>query len=172
MPLLWKLELILYLLQYHVLLANFAFAALALTSILAKTDLLLPSIYFSPILMVLLILQAHAYYDAARKLGLNPIKSIVVMGRCTAIAATLAPIVALQSAKALLNLREKWYITPKGPLAKAVRELNITEPLLGISGTLAGFVLLHSGFTASAMCIFTLSLPFIYVSWKSVKKAW
>ncbi|RLE48613.1 MAG: hypothetical protein DRJ18_01655 [Candidatus Methanomethylicota archaeon] len=171
-PLLWKLDLILYLLQYHVLLANFAFASLALASILAQTDLLLPSIYFSPILMALLAIQAYAYYDTARKLGFNTIKSITVMGRCTAIAAALAPLVLLQNAKILTGFRERWYTTPKGPLAKAVKGLNLAEPLLGIAGTLAGLLLLKMGFTASAMCLFTLSLPFIYVSWKAGRGVW
>ncbi len=174
MPLTWKLYLILYLLQYHVLLANFALAVLALMSILVRMDLLLSSIYFSPILLTLSMLQAFSYYNTARNLGFNPFKSIIIIGRCTAMAAVLAPIVLLQNIKILVKWREEWYITPKGSLARKIRgrSLNIMELLLAMTGILIGTILLKLGFPASASCLFTMSLPYLYVSWKTSKGAW
>lgn len=173
-PLIWKLDLILYLLQYHVLLANFVFIVLALASILVKIDLLLPSVYFSPFMLFLSFLQAFSYYNAARRLGFTPIESIVIMGRCTAMAAVLAPTVLLQSIKLLVRWREKWYITPKGSLARRIRGRgsNILESLLATSGIVIGFVLFVFGFSISASCLFTLSIPYIYVSWKTSRGVW
>lgn len=162
----WKLDLILYLLQYHVLLANFVFITLALTSIFARVDLLLPSIYFSPFLVALSTIKGFLYYNTARHLGFSPIKSIIVMGRCTAMATALAPIVLSQSFKLLLGLREGWYILPKGSLARRVRSKSpsLLEALLATSSILIGLILLILGFTISALCIFTFSIPYLYVS--------
>ena len=173
-PLVWKLDLILYLFQYHVLLANFVFIALALASILVGIDLLLPSVYFSPLLLTLSALQALSYYNTARRLGFNPFESVVVMGRCTAMAAVLAPTVLLQNVKLLIRWREGWYITPKGPLARRVRgkSSNMLESLLATSGILIGVMLLIFGLPISASCIFTFSIPYAYVSWKTSKGIW
>ena len=171
-PFLWKIDITLYLLQYHILLANFIFISLALSSIIIGADLLIPSIYFSPFLMALLALQAYSYYDAARKLGLNNIRSIIIMGRCTAMAAVLAPIVLIQNLKLIFNLREKWHITPKGPLARSIRSSNIIESLCGFTSSLLALILFNFGFKVSALCLLTFSLPYLYVSWKISKGSW
>lgn len=171
-PFFWKLDLILYLLQYHVLLVNFVFIVLALASILARVDLLLPSIYFSPFLVALSILQAFSYYSTARRLDFNSIESVVIMGRCTAMATVLAPIVLLQNFKLLVGWREGWYITPKGSLAKRVRGGSLLESLLATSSILIAIVLLIFGFPISASCIFTFSIPYAYVSWKTSRGVW
>ncbi len=168
----WKFDLILYLLQYHVLLANFMFAGLALVSLIAGFDMMIPTVYFSPLLLFLLFLQAYSYYDVARRMGLNFFRSFVIMGRCTAMAAVLAPLVFIQSLKLLLNLGEKWYVTPKGSLAKSIRSSSVGELLIGSLGLTMSLLLFAFGFPFSAFCLFTLSLPYIYVSWKVSRGIW
>jgi len=173
-PLTWKIDLILHLLQYHAILANFAIAILALLSIIIKTDLMAQATLLIPVTMALSALEATAYIHTAKKLGLKTWRSIVMMGRCTALAAVLAPQVLIQNIKAIIGRREMWEVTPKGAAAKKTsnRRAAIIENMTTIMGVTAILTLIILGYKMSALCILTLTLPYAYVAWKINNHKW
>ncbi|MEM1549984.1 MAG: glycosyltransferase [Candidatus Methanomethylicia archaeon] len=173
-PLIWKIDVILYLLQYQAVLANFAMAILAISSIIVRMDIISQITPLIPITIVLSALEAASYMHTAKKLGLKTWKSITIMGRCTALATALAIHILLQDIKIIFGKREKWNITPKGEIAKksSSRRSGIIESITTIMGLIAMIILLIFGYKASALCILTLTIPYAYVTWKTTNKVW
>jgi hypothetical protein len=173
-PLTWKIDIALHLLQYHAILANFAIAILALLSIIIKTDLMAQATFLIPITIALSALEATAYMHTAKRLGLKTWRSIVIMGRCTALAAVLAPQVLIQNIKVIVGRRGKWEVTPKGASAKKTssRKAAIIENVTTIMGVMAMLTLIILGYGMSALCILTLTLPYAYVAWKTNNNKW
>jgi len=173
-PLTWKIDVILHLLQYHAILANFAIAILALLSIIIKTDLIAQATFLIPITMILSALEAAAYMHTAKRLGLKTWRSIVMMGRCTALATALAPQVLIQNVKVMVGRKEKWEVTPKGVVAKKIssRKAAIIENVTTIMGVTAMLTLIILGYKTSALCVLTLTLPYAYVAWKTNNHKW
>jgi cellulose synthase/poly-beta-1,6-N-acetylglucosamine synthase-like glycosyltransferase len=173
-PLTWKIDIALHLLQYHAILANFAIAILALLSIIIKTDLMAQATFLIPITIALSALEATAYMHTAKRLGLKTWRSIVIMGRCTALAAVLAPQVLIQNIKVIVGRRGKWEVTPKGASAKKTssRKAAIIENVTTIMGVMAMLTLIILGYGMSALCILTLTLPYAYVAWKTNNHKW
>jgi cellulose synthase/poly-beta-1,6-N-acetylglucosamine synthase-like glycosyltransferase len=173
-PLTWKIDVILHLLQYHAILANFAISILALLSIIIKTDLMAQATFLIPITIALSALEATAYMHTAKRLGLKTWRSIVMMGRCTALAAVLAPQVLIQNIKVIVGRRGKWEVTPKGASAKKTssRKAAIIENVTTIMGVIAMLTLIILGYGMSALCILTLTLPYAYIAWKTNNHKW
>lgn len=173
-PLTWKIDLILHLLQYQAILANLMLPILALTSILFKVDVLLHAITLIPVMMTFLSMEALSYIHTARKFGLSITKSIIIMGRCTALTAALAPQTLIQNIKLLMKYSEGWKVTPKGEYMKKISDGKTTfiEKTLTIIGLITMIILLILGYNASAICILTLTLPYAYVSLKTSSGSW
>ncbi|MCS7369337.1 MAG: glycosyltransferase [archaeon GBS-70-058] len=173
-PLTWKIDITLHLLQYHAILANFAIAILALLSIIMKTDLMAQATFLIPVTIALSALEAIAYMHTAKRLGLKTWRSIVMMGRCTALAAVLAPQVLIQNIKVIIGKEERWEVTPKGATAKKTssRRATIIENMATIIGVTAILTLIILGYKMSALCILTLTLPYAYVAWKTNNHKW
>ena len=171
-PLKWKLGLLIHLSQYQALLINIVLSTISAASLIAKQDLMTANSIFAPIFTVILALMALSYYDAATKTGLKPKDCIINMGRCTAIVSSLAHIVILQNIKAILKIKEGWYITPKGKKKKKPKNKSITELILGTLGITTSIILLINQYMISAWTLFTMSLPYIYVGIKTALKKW
>jgi len=173
-PLTWKIDITLYLLQYQAVLTNFVIALLAISSIIVKTDIISQAIPLIPITIVLSTLEAASYLHTAKKLGLKTWKSITIMGRCTALATALAIHILIQDIKIIFGIREKWNITPKGVTTKKTdgKRIGIIESITTVMGLIMIITLLSLGYKASALCILTLTIPYAYITWKTINKVW
>jgi len=170
-PLSWKLGLIMHLTQYQALLINIAIAIISATSLILGEDLVAINNYYMPIFIIALGAMAYSYYDAATQAGLTPKKSIINMGRSTAIISSLTPTVIIQDIKAIFRIGERWYITPKGK-KKSGKKICLTEIVIGTVGILLAIILFFNRYMASASSIFTMSLPYLYVGIKTLMGKW
>lgn len=173
-PLTWKIDITLYLLQYQAVLANFAIAVLAILSIIIETDVISQATPLLLITVILSALEAASYMHTAKKLGLKTWKSITIMGRCTALTTALATHILAQDIKIIFGKREKWNLTPKGEMAKKTSSKRsiIIEGITTIMGLITMITLFVFGYKASALCILTLTIPYAYVTWKTTNRVW
>jgi cellulose synthase/poly-beta-1,6-N-acetylglucosamine synthase-like glycosyltransferase len=172
-PLRWKFEIILHVIQYHTLLFNIVLIVLSLSSLVLGFDVLLMNLYYLIFLFPFISVYVLVYYHSTRDIVTHSrVKRMVDLGRNAAVSGALALVVFISSLKAFLKLKEPWHVTPKGKFSDKFRDAGKSEATLGTICYLASVVMILKGYILSAACLLLFGLPCIYTLIKIINNKW
>ncbi|MEM1780345.1 MAG: glycosyltransferase family 2 protein [Desulfurococcaceae archaeon] len=163
-----KIEALTYLLQY--LLASLVFTGnilLAITMLFTRMDYVRLYLVFPLTWLIATTLYGSALQKEFKAVTGSTWRSLVCMGRLSAVTLALSPYIAFSSFKALMRIKEIYKRTPKGLYQGIYSGLRVPwELLMGLFFTFTGIYGLINGLIFTGIWLLVEASGFIYVVYR------
>ena len=171
-PIKQKFDLIFFLIQHQLSLIQLLIIPIALFSLILKRDILPLSYAFSTILITPLIIYLATLIHSSKEEGYGFLKTIRLIGSSTAISTSLIWTIFKSTLLVLFNKPIKWYVSPKGDMAKKIRGPAVLEFLFGLSLVVLSVCSIYMNLFLNAAGPLIFALPHFYVAYKTYKRLW